>query len=102
MMIRYRFYVGTFDKDGVLVPHTGVQDYLAATFGGYSAYTVAGVWRDDEGLITSERSIIYEVLVAQPRAPWIPVQDHALALRNLARQQTVLYTREQVEGGFVP
>lgn len=100
-MIRYRFYVGTLDSDGNEVKHDTVRDYLVASFGGYSAATVDGAWRDDAGKVWYEASIVYEVLVDTPRAPWIPVTDHARALRQLAKQSSVLCTREQIEGGFV-
>ena len=95
-MTRLRFYVGTQDATGRSVTHAPARTYLMKRFGGYTAFHGQGGWRDAADNWLREPTTVYEIL-GEVRNP----AEVALALRDLCRQQSVLYTAETVEGGFV-
>jgi len=101
-MTAHRFYVGTRDKHGKPVKR-GVGAKIAArlveAFGGVTQYRTVGAWTDATGAVKTERAVVYEALSTDIGA----VEGRILAgwIRETARQASVLYTRNEVEGRFV-
>ena len=95
-MTRLRFYVGLHGPHQELVSHKSGQNYLIRVYGAYTATPADGAWQG-----TREPSVVYEVLSERPVMRAEAAED-AAHLRDLCRQQSVLYTVETcVPGGFV-
>ena len=94
-MIRLRWYVGLSAGDGRPVTHAeqaSCLDAIGGIYGGCTVYQTRGVWKG-----TVEDSLVYEVVTEELGcAPEILAEG----LQTLARQSSVLWTRESVEGGF--
>ena len=94
-MTRLRFYVGLHGPHRELVSHKSGQNYLTDAYDGYTATHASGVWQG-----TREPSVVYEVLSERP-VTHAEAEADAAFLRDLCKQQSVLYTIETVDGGFV-
>lgn len=100
-MTRTRFYVGLTTRDGKPVS-PAIQDQVAALVadcygGGCTVYGAVGYWRG-----VREGSMVIEVLtddhVQRDREYRVP--KIASRLARLASQSVVLWTQEEVNGGF--
>ena len=80
------------------VARVEAHDHLASTFGGYTRIAAKGAWRTSNGSIVHESSIIYEVLTDSDSKDF--ARKTAETLARLCSQQSVLYTVEEVQGGF--
>ena len=92
-MTRIRYYIGeryNVDK---------VRERLIDGYDGFTATRAEGAWRAPDGTLCLESSTVYECITVADEGPSDP---HAFAreLAAIALQQSVLYTVEQVEGGF--
>ena len=75
-----------------------VRDELAEKFGGVTAYSRApaeGVWKDDEGTVSRDRVVAFEVLAETLERGWWAGYRDALAARF--RQDEVMITATRVE-----
>ena len=95
-MTRTRYYVGLVTQNGHAVSEA-TQDklcqFVADTHGGgCTAYHAVGYWQG-----ARESSLVIEVL-GDNVSPEVVTAE----LAALANQTCVLWTREQVEGGFAP
>ena len=98
-MIRHRYYVGTLTQDGRPVPAVSVDacaDLLLKVYGGYTLFHARGAW-SDKGEIKREPSRVYECLFETGDHD---VRGLARELAKLADQFTVLWTTEEVGGGY--
>ena len=93
-MIRLRWYVGLSTSSGPVTPaeQASCLDAIGGIYGGCTVYKACGVWKG-----TREDSLVYEVLTEELGC-W--PETLAEGLQKLARQSSVLWTRESVEGGF--
>ena len=90
-MTRLRFYVGGRGQT------TGsAHTLLVTTFGGYTLTHSTGAWRAIDGRVHCERSRVYEVLTDSSDSAKVVAEQ----LARICRQQSVLYTVEDVQGGF--
>ena len=94
-MIRLRWYIGLTSASGT--PVTGAEQAECAqavgvVYSGCTVYRTLGLWCGHW-----EDSLVLEVLTEEPvKAPAILAGE----LQHIARQSSVLWTRESVEGGF--
>lgn len=96
-MIRLRWYIGLTSASGT--PVTGEEQAECAqavevVYSGCTVYRTLGLWRGHW-----EDSLVLEVLTKKSAGKPIIL---AGMLQRLARQSSVLWTRESVEGGFTP
>lgn len=114
-MTRLRFYVGGRTKQGGVTSYQDVETILAGAFGGFTATDGRGAWQprytpetcpgkpcstecNHIGAIEYEPTRVYEVLTDKPAGS--SGEWWARVLATLADQSSVLWTREEVEGGF--
>ena len=100
-MTRTRYYVGLTTQHGGLVT-LDTEKLLAATVaahygGGCTIYQAVGYWKG-----VREESQVYEVLGAISQKCCRSSADLAAALARDADQSSVLWTCEEVQGGFAP
>ena len=98
-MTRTRYYVGLSRYNGQPVTPEQireVQEVISNAYGGGSTtYQATGYWKG-----TREDCIVVEVVGDFNPAHWSRPADLARAASQIAGQSTVLWTREEVEGGF--
>lgn len=107
-MNRVRFYVGEWksqqpgDYEGPQVrvsdkAFSAIERHLECMFGGWTVYYTRGSWKG-----VGETSRVYEV-IGDFSVRWAAsaFETSAKALKDLAEQESVLYTHEEIEGGFV-
>lgn len=103
-MILARVYVGTqFDADGkALDPHEvarHLQDFEVHLAHRYGGVTVTwGTGRSAECL-AGERTVVYETLMAT-EGDYMDLTNHAIILRDLLRQGSVLTVKFTVDAHF--
>ena len=98
-MTRTRYYLGLTTRDGKPVDDGQRADAVAtaayAHAGGCTVYRATGYWRG-----TREETLVLEALDVDGYES--PVSDAlARSLGAIMEQDTVLWTREEVAGGFV-
>ena len=96
-MTRLRFYVGLVTKDGRVVDKAVIErmtQLVSQEYGGLTMYQTQGAYEGQE-----EPSVVIEVL--EDGLNRCSAATMAGSLRKLADQSTVLWTREEVAGGFV-
>jgi hypothetical protein len=102
-MKRYRFYVGSKTEANVPVTYAqwGVVDnLLVRIFNGFTRYEVHGGWQDRLGNIIYEPAYCYECIsdgIIRDAA----IAEIARNIRMETLQASVLYTIEDIQGGFV-
>ena len=99
-MTRTRYYVGLTTQHGRPVSQVA-RDSLTATVaahygGGCTIYQAVGYWKG-----AREESQVYEVLGEMQGTPFQP-ELLAAHLASVADQSSVLWTCEEVQGGFEP
>ena len=96
-MTRFRFYVGLKGNTGQNKAHA----CLIQRFGGYTRMTGNGAWASPGGDTIREQTILYEVLADMPAGAATPAaKATAETLAGLCAQKSVLWTVEDVQGGF--
>jgi hypothetical protein len=109
-MRRIRFYVGTqqgtTNGDGSQLTwdeFRSVYEWLSNRYGGYTAQSARGGWIDPSGKLVNEPSLIIEVLDNDPtRTPTLRDPKRVAGkIKSLLHQDCVLYTVEEIQGGFV-
>ncbi len=107
-MIRYRFYVGEVRKDGVtpvtLEAWEKVERSLLTWFSGFSRFNAEGTYTRTDGTLTRESSRVYEAVFIPPTPKPHVLPPHvaiAAGLADIANQESVLVTVEDLKGGFV-
>ena len=105
-MTRTRYYLGLTTRDGKPVDDGQRADAVAtaayAHAGGCTVYRATGYWRGATGYWrgTREETLVLEALDVDGYES--PVSDAlARSLGAIMEQDTVLWTREEVAGGFV-
>jgi hypothetical protein len=102
-MKRYRVYVGHNTANGQPVSldqWIRVEDIFLSVFEGFSRFTIAGGWIGPNKEEVRETSYCYEAITYEPlRAS--AARDIAVGIRMETQQAAVLYTIEEVQGGFV-
>lgn len=113
IMKRIRFYVGlTHDQTGDIIPlqerDRAIEAFgtkLTKWAGGYSLQYVSGDWVNEEGQSVAETSAVFEVLREVEAAGEFGLEAEVIKLARTIKhaldQQAVLYTIENVQGGFV-
>ena len=90
-----------YDNDGRLFarePFDRVRDELAGRFGGVTAFRLSpaeGLWKEEEGEVTRDRLITYEVMANDlDRAWW---SRYRTELEERFRQEEILIRATEVE-----
>src|SRR5712692_7266570 len=102
-MKRYRIYIGTKTATGDPVTDSQrhrVEDIFLSVFEGFSRFEIAGGWIGPNKEIVRETSYCYEALTDAPLRS-SAARDIAMGIRLETQQAAVLYTIEEVQGGFV-
>lgn len=96
-MIRHRYYIGEEAASEQTWP--AIEALCVETYGGFTQYRTMGAWRDESGHVIHESSRVYECCLLVPR-PDILREKMARSMATLARQECVLWTEEEIQGGF--
>lgn len=100
-MYRIQLLLPLYDNEGrafARADYARVRDELTERFGGVTAHTRApaeGVWKDDDGSITLDRVVAFEVLTESLDRSWWAAYGHTLAARF--RQDELMITATPVE-----
>ena len=100
-MYQVRLLLPLFDNEGhafARAEFDRVREELAERFGGVTAHSRApaeGVWKDEEGSVTRDRVVAFEVLAGSLDRAWWAGYRAKLAARF--RQDEVLITATSVE-----
>lgn len=100
-MTRLRFYLGTRKPDGSFVSPSEfgiVEGILIDRFGGFTRFEGHGAWVNGQATVEHEPSMVYEAVADLPS---VETREIASLLKNVAGQESVLVTVEELHGEFV-
>ena len=97
-------YVPKWDNAGKAIAHdrwVTLEGTLRQRFDGFSTYTVAGQWTNDQGQTHLDRVVIYRIICLGTPEELKTIKTLADFIKGYWHQESVLYTVADIDATFV-